>query len=221
LRTPIDLVVGLVGDGAMQMNNMAELITVAKYWREWVDPCWVMCVFNNEDLNQVTWEQRVMEGDPKFDASQNIPNVPYHRFAEMIGLKGIYIDDAEKLGSAWDEALAAKRPVVLEVKTDPEVPPLPPHITLDQAKKFSMSLAKGESSAGNAVAGAARQLFSAILPDHQASWPYLGGYVAPHVPSRRTSRGRRSEPFFSSEFALKSAGVIEYACHQAAECDVT
>ena len=160
-------VVGLVGDGAMQMSNMAELITVAKYWREWVDPCWVMCVFNNEDLNQVTWEQRVMEGDPKFDASQTIPNVPYHRFAEMIGLRGIYVDDPENLGSAWDEALAAKRPVVLEVKTDPEVPPLPPHITLDQAKKFSMSLTKGDSSAGNAVAGAARQLLGAILPGRQ------------------------------------------------------
>ena len=89
-------VVGLVGDGAMQMNNMAELITVAKYWREWADSRWVMCVSNNEDLNQVTWEQRVMEGDPKFDASQTIPNVPYHRFAEMIGLKGIYVDDPEK-----------------------------------------------------------------------------------------------------------------------------
>ena len=109
----------------MQMSNMAELITVAKYWREWVDPCWVMCVFNNEDLNQVAWEQRVMEGDPKFDASQTIPNVPYHRFAEMIGLRGIYVDDPENLGSAWDEALAAKHPVILEVKTDPEVPPLP------------------------------------------------------------------------------------------------
>ena len=160
-------VVGLVGDGAMQMSNMAELITVAKYWREWVDSCWVMCVFNNEDLNQVTWEQRVMEGDPKFDGSQTIPNVPYHRFAEMIGLKGIYVDDPEKLGAAWDEALAAKRPVVLEVKTDPEVPPLPPHITLDQAKKFSMSLTKGDLSVGSAVAGAARQLLGAILPARQ------------------------------------------------------
>ena len=146
-------VVGLVGDGAMQMSNMAELITVAKYWREWVDPCWVMCVFNNEDLNQVTWEQRVMEGDPKFDASQTIPNVPYHRFAEMIGLRGIYVDDPENLGSAWDEALAAKRPVVLEVKTDPEVPPLPPHITLDQAKKFSMSLTKGDFERGQRRGG--------------------------------------------------------------------
>jgi pyruvate dehydrogenase (quinone) len=161
-------VVGLVGDGAMQMNNMAELITVAKYWREWADSRWVTCVFNNEDLNQVTWEQRVMEGDPKFDASQTIPNVPYHRFAEMIGLKGIYVDDPEKLGSAWDEALAAKCPVVLEVKTDPEVPPLPPHITLEQAKKFSLSVAKGDSRTGEMVAGAARQLLSAVLPGRQS-----------------------------------------------------
>ena len=161
-------VVGLVGDGAMQMNNMAELITVAKYWREWADSRWVMCVFNNEDLNQVIWEQRVMEGDPKFNASQNIPNVPYHRFAEMIGLKGIYVDDPEKSGSAWDEAFAAKRPVVLEVKTDPEVPPLPPHITLEQAKKFSLSAAKGDSRTGEMVAGAARQLLSAVLPGRQS-----------------------------------------------------
>jgi pyruvate dehydrogenase (quinone) len=105
-----------------------------------------------------------MEGDPKFDASQNIPNVPYHRFAEMIGLKGIYVDDPEKLGSAWDEALAADCPVVLEVKTDPDVPPLPPHITLDQAKKFSQSVAKGDARAGAAVADAARQLLNAVLP---------------------------------------------------------
>ena len=86
-------VIALVGDGAMQMNNMAELITVAKYWRSWPDKRWIVCVFNNEDLNQVTWEQRVMEGDPKFEASQEIPNVPYHRFAELIGLKGIYVDN--------------------------------------------------------------------------------------------------------------------------------
>ena len=158
-------VIALVGDGAMQMNNMAELITVAKYWRDWADKCWVVCVFNNEDLNQVTWEQRVMEGDPKFEASQQIPNVPYHRFADLIGLKGIYVDNPEKLGAAWDEALAAGRPVVLEVKTDPEVPPLPPHISLDQAKKFSQSIAKGDPRAASALTGAARQLLSAVLPE--------------------------------------------------------
>ena len=157
-------VIALVGDGAMQMNNMAELITVAKYWRNWADKRWIVCVFNNEDLNQVTWEQRVMEGDPKFDASQQIPNVPYHRFGELIGLKGIYVDKPERLGAAWDEALAADRPVVLEVKTDPEVPPLPPHITLEEAKKFSEVLLKGDPEEGRVAKGAARQLLSAILP---------------------------------------------------------
>ena len=91
-------VVALVGDGAMQMNNMAELITVAKYWREWSNPHWVVCVFNNQDLNQVTWEQRVLEGDPKFEATQQIPDVPYHRFAELIGLRGIFVDTPQRLG---------------------------------------------------------------------------------------------------------------------------
>jgi pyruvate dehydrogenase (quinone) len=129
-------VIALVGDGAMQMNNMAELITVAKYWRQWQDHRWIVCVFNNEDLNQVTWEQRIINGDPKFEASQRIPNVSYSRFAELIGLRGIYVDDPNTLGSAWDQALASDVPVVLEVKTDPEVPPLPPHITLQQDQKF-------------------------------------------------------------------------------------
>jgi pyruvate dehydrogenase (quinone) len=119
-------VIALVGDGAMQMNNMAELITVAKYWRRWTNPQWIVCVWNNEDLNQVTWEQRVQEGNPKFNPSQQIPNVPYHKFGELIGLKGIYVDDPERLGAAWDEALAGDTPVILEVKTDPEVPPFLP-----------------------------------------------------------------------------------------------
>ena len=157
-------VIALVGDGAMQMNNMAELITVAKYWRRWIDHRWIVCVLNNEDLNQVTWEQRVMEGDPKFEASQQIPNVPYHRFAELIGLKGIYVDNPNRLGAAWDEALLADRPVVLEVKTDPEVPPLPPHITLQQARKFTETLIKGDPSESRVIAGTARQVLESILP---------------------------------------------------------
>ncbi|MGF6641582.1 thiamine pyrophosphate-requiring protein, partial [Paraburkholderia sp. MM6662-R1] len=119
-------VIALVGDGAMQMNNMAELITVAKYWQGWSDPRWICMVLNNGDLNQVTWEQRVMEGDPKFEASQSIPSVPYHRFAELIGLKGIYVDNPDQMATAWDDALASNRPVVIEVKADPNVPPLPP-----------------------------------------------------------------------------------------------
>ena len=137
-------VIGLVGDGAMQMNNMAEFITVAKYWREWTTPTFIICVFNNEDLNQVTWEQRIINGNPKFNASQQIPDVPYHSFAQSIGLGGIYVDDPAGLAPAWEEALKADRPVVLNVKTDPEVPPLPSHITFEQAKKFMRMLAKGD-----------------------------------------------------------------------------
>jgi pyruvate dehydrogenase (quinone) len=157
-------VIALVGDGAMQMNNMAELITVAKYWRRWSDHRWIVCVFNNEDLNQVTWEQRVMEGDPKFNASQQIPNVPYHRFAELIGMKGIYVDRPDDVGAAWDAALASDRPVVLEVKTDPEVPPLSPHITFEQMRNFSETLTKGDPREGSVIRDTARQVFAAVLP---------------------------------------------------------
>ena len=157
-------IIALVGDGAMQMNNMAELITIAKYWQDWANPTCVVCVFNNEDLNQVTWEQRVMQGDPKFEASQELPNVPYHSFAELIGLKGLYVDDPEHLGQAWEEALAADRPVVLNVKTDPNVPPLPPHITLEQARKFATSMLKGDPDEGGVLLGTAKELVSALLP---------------------------------------------------------
>lgn len=160
-------VVAIVGDGAMQMNNMAELITVAKYWKKWASPKWICMVLNNSDLNQVTWEQRVMEGDPKFEASQDIPSVPYHKFAELIGLKGIYVDDDEKMGAAWDEAFASDRPVVLEVKADPNVPPLPPHITLAQAKAFASTLMKGDPEEGNILIDTAKQVLGAVLPGHK------------------------------------------------------
>ena len=103
-------VIAMVGDGAMQMNNMAELITVAKYWRQWTDPRFIVMVLNNEDLNQVTWEQRVIEGNPKFEATQTLPDVPYHRFAELIGLEGIFVDDPDAVGDAWDRALARAAP---------------------------------------------------------------------------------------------------------------
>lgn len=161
---PTKTVVALVGDGAMQMNNMAELITIQKYWQGWSDPRLIVCVFNNQDLNQVTWEQRVMEGNPRFEATQDIPDVGYARFAESLGLKGIFVDDPERLQSAWQEALAADRPVVLEVKTDPEVAPLPPHITLKQAKAFMASMAKGDRSAGKVLADTASQIMNEILP---------------------------------------------------------
>jgi pyruvate dehydrogenase (quinone) len=136
---PDRVAIALAGDGAMQMNGNAELVTIAKYWQEWSDPRLVVAVLNNHDLNMVTWEQRVMAGDPKFDASQQLPDFPYAGYAESIGLKGIRVDKPERIAAAWDEALTADRPCVLEFITDPEVPPLPPHITLEQAKAFSQS----------------------------------------------------------------------------------
>ncbi|HDZ55350.1 MAG TPA: thiamine pyrophosphate-requiring protein [Pseudomonas xinjiangensis] len=157
-------VVAMVGDGAMQMNNMAELITVAKYWKEWTNHTWICCVFNNEDLNQVTWEQRVMEGDPKFEASQNIPNVPYHRFAESIGLMGIYVDSEDAVADAWKQAFAADRPVVIEFKTDPNVAPLPPHIKFEQAKKFASTLLQGDPDQAGIVVQTAKQVLGGVLP---------------------------------------------------------
>jgi pyruvate dehydrogenase (quinone) len=156
-------VIALVGDGAMQMNNMAELITVQKYWKRWIDPRWIVCVFNNQDLNEVTWEQRVMEGNPRFAASQDIPDFAYARFGEMLGFKGIFVDSPDRLASAWQEALSADRPVVLEVKTDPEVVPLPPHLTLKEARGFMSAMAKGDSGAGRIIGNTAKQVVDGLF----------------------------------------------------------
>jgi pyruvate dehydrogenase (quinone) len=140
-------VIALVGDGAMQMNGMNELITIGKYWERWSDPRLVVLVLNNRDLNQVTWEQRALAGDPKFEGSQTIPDGHYAQFAEMFGLRGIHVDNADQVGKSWDEALQADRPVVLEAVTDPEVPPIPPHATFEQTKDVAKSLFKGDPNA--------------------------------------------------------------------------
>jgi pyruvate dehydrogenase (quinone) len=155
-------VVALVGDGAMQMNNMAELITIAKYRDRWSDKRLVVCVFNNEDLNEVTWEQRVMNGNPRYDASQDIPDVRYSEFARQIGLGAAFVDDPEQLGAAWDEALAARRPFHLEVKTDPEIAPLPPHISLKEARNFMFAMARDDDAA-HVLKDNARQVVNAVL----------------------------------------------------------
>jgi pyruvate dehydrogenase (quinone) len=144
-------VFALVGDGAMQMNGINELITIAKYHKQWPDQRLVILVLNNRDLNQVTWEQRAMSGDPKFEGSQDLPDFPYASYAEMLGLKGIRVDSPEQIGAAWDQALQSDRPVVYEAITDPEVPPLPPHITIEQAKALSSALLSGDPHAGRIV----------------------------------------------------------------------
>jgi pyruvate dehydrogenase (quinone) len=156
-------VFALVGDGAFQMNGMNELITVAKYWERWSDPRFVVMVLHNDDLNQVTWEQRAMEGDPKYEASQVLPDFPYARYAELLGFLGIRVDAPDEVGPAWDEALSADRPVLYEAITDPEVPPLPPHITLEQARHFMTAMA-GDPDRGAMVKQSFRQKIEEFLP---------------------------------------------------------
>ncbi|HEX4337257.1 MAG TPA: thiamine pyrophosphate-requiring protein [Polyangiaceae bacterium] len=156
---PDRVVIAMVGDGAMQMNGSAELLTIAKYWREWSDPRLVILVLNNRDLNQVTWEMRAMEGDPKYVASQSIPDFPFAKYAQLIGLGGIKVDRPEDIGPAWDSALSADRPVVLEAFVDPDVPPLPPHISLKQAKAFGMTLLRGDPEEGGIIKQALHNMF--------------------------------------------------------------
>lgn len=158
-------VIALVGDGAMQMNGMNELITVLKYWKRWGDPRFIVMVLNNRDLNQVTWEQRAQAGDPKFETTQSIPDVSYSRYAELLGLEGFFCDDPEKVAHTWDMALAADRPCVVEFYTDPNVPPLPPHITLAQARAFMGSM-YGEPELGSVLKDTAREVVSTLMPSH-------------------------------------------------------
>lgn len=155
-------VIGFIGDGAMQMNGLNEMITVGKYWREWASPTFIMMVLNNQDLNQVTWEERIQIGAGKTPITQDIPDFPYARYAELIGLKGIYCDDPEGIADAWRGALASDRPVILEFRADPEVPPLPPHITMEEARHF-MTMTASEPDLGRVIAGSAKQLFARVF----------------------------------------------------------
>ena len=155
-------VIAMVGDGAMQMNGISGLVTAAKYYRRWSNPTLVFMVLNNGDLNQVTWEQRAMEGDPKYSASQDVPDFPYARYAEAIGLEGLRVERAEDVGPAWDRALSAKRPMVLEMVTDPNVPPLPPHITTKEAKAYLEALIKGDPNAIEIVKASAKQMWAKV-----------------------------------------------------------
>ena len=137
-------VIVFAGDGAMQMNGLAELITIKHYWEQWADPRLIVAVLHNNDLNQVTWEMRAMEGAPKFTESQQLPDVSYEGFARSLGLHGLAVDKPEQVGPAWDQALAADRPTVLDLRTDPSIPPIPPHATFEQAKDAAMALLKGD-----------------------------------------------------------------------------
>ncbi len=154
LAHPDRPVVAVSGDGAMQMLGNTALVDIARYWRQWSDPRCVILVLHNDDLNQVTWEQRVMSGDPKLDASQVLPDFDYAGYARLLGLEGVRVDDPARVGDAWDRVLGADRPAVLEAVTDPEVPPLPPHIRFEQAQELASTLRKGDPAAGRIVKNA-------------------------------------------------------------------
>jgi pyruvate dehydrogenase (quinone) len=161
---PDRVAIALVGDGAMQMNGNNCLLTVSKYWRCWKDPRLVVLVLNNRDLNQVTWEQRVFSGDRKFRGSQDLPAFSYATYAELCGLRGLKMDEHKDVGAVWDEAFASNRPVVIDAYTDPEVPCLPPHITMEQAKHYWQAIFRGDPNSRQMVRQSLRQMIEAWKP---------------------------------------------------------
>ena len=161
---PSRVAIAMVGDGAMQMNGINGLITISKYWKEWSDPRLVVLVLNNRDLNQVTWEQRALAGDPRFPGSQSVPDFPYARYAESLGLMGVRVDRPDDIASAWDQVLHADRPAVFEAITDPNVPPLPPHISFEQAKHFMASIYHRDAEALGFVKQTVKDAAQSYLP---------------------------------------------------------
>ncbi|HXT50638.1 MAG TPA: thiamine pyrophosphate-dependent enzyme, partial [Thermoanaerobaculia bacterium] len=164
LAHPDRPVIALVGDGAMQMNGMNELLTIAKYRDHWIDPRFVVLVLANRDLNMVTWEMRAMQGNPKYEASQGVPALDHARFAELCGLRGIRVERPEDVGPAWDDALAADGPVVIDALCDPEVPPLPPHITLEEARNFTRAVLKGDPGAAAMIRQSLKKKVRELIP---------------------------------------------------------
>lgn len=159
---PDRVAIALVGDGAMQMLGNGGLITISKYWKRWSDPRLVIMVLHNNDLNMVTWEQRILTGNPEFVGSQELPDFPYTKYAELLGLKGIRVDEPDQLPIAWDEAFSADRPVVLEAIVDPDVPTIPPHITFEQMIKFTKSIVKGDAH----ERGIIQQTFKDVIEEY-------------------------------------------------------
>jgi pyruvate dehydrogenase (quinone) len=156
------------GDGSMQMNGMAELITVKHYWQQWSDPRLIVCVLHNDDLNQVTWEMRAMQGAPKFTESQRLPDVSYADFARSLGLAAEYVDRPDQLGAAWERALAADRPTVLDVRCDPDVPPVPPHATFQEAKDTAEALLAGDEDRWGVIKEGIKVKAQELLPHHDS-----------------------------------------------------
>ena len=157
-------VIALVGDGAMQMSGISAMVTVAHHWTRWQDPRFVVMVLSNSDLNMVTWEQRGTEGDPKFEDSQELPAFAYSEYAKLLGLCGIRVDRPQTVGLAWEEALSADRPTLLEMVTDPNVPPVPPHVTGQQVRHYARALLHRDPQALEVVKATAKEWWDSIKP---------------------------------------------------------
>ncbi len=162
-------VIALMGDGALQMIGINALITIASIWRQWGNPRLTLMVLNNRDLNMVTWEQRGLAGDPKFEDSQVLPHFPYAEYARMLGLGGIQVTDPTQVGAAWEEALAADRPTLLEMVTDPDVPPLPPNYSGKQARNYIASLARRDPDAKGTMIATAKEWWDGMFPPRSGS----------------------------------------------------
>jgi pyruvate dehydrogenase (quinone) len=171
---PDRCVIALPGDGAMQMNGINELITVYKYWKKWSDPRLIFFVLNNTDLNQVTWEQRILAGTPRNMETQPLPDFPYARFAESLGFKGIRVDNPDQVDAAWDQALNADRPVVFEAIADGNVATLPPHISREQALHFLQAARKGDPEERGMVVQSVKQMIAGVIP-HRSQEPAKKG----------------------------------------------
>ncbi len=167
-------VISLPGDGAMQMNGINELITVYKYWKNWSDPRIIFFVLNNSDLNQVTWEQRILSGSPRNMETQPLPDFPYARFGESLGFLGIRVEKPEDVDAAWDRALNADRPVILEAVVDGNVATLPPHISREQAMHFLKAMRSGDPDERGVIAKSIRQVVAGIIP-HRSEEPVKKG----------------------------------------------
>jgi pyruvate dehydrogenase (quinone) len=161
--------IAIVGDGAMQMNGMAELLTIGRYWKEWSDPRLIVAVLHNNDLNQVTWEMRAMEGAPKFVESQSLPDYSYAAFASTVGLNSIVVTEPGQIADAWRAALSADCPTVLDVHTDPNVPPIPPHATFDQMKSAGLAMLHGDEDARQVISTGVKQKIQEFLPGRKDS----------------------------------------------------
>jgi pyruvate dehydrogenase (quinone) len=110
----------------------------------------------------VTFEQRGLSGDPRFDASQLLPAFPYADYARMLGLRGIRVDRPEQVSLAWEEALGSDRPTVLDMVVDRNVPPLPPHVTSKQARSYFSALWKGDPEALSVLKQTAREWWAGL-----------------------------------------------------------